>query len=338
LGETAVSAPRIHSEQAISEALAELDVLEVISSAFSQHQAGSTSLPVESCLRWRSPTGGAARSIAMHAHLSGPPERAGMKLINAAIDNPLSGLPRAGGFIALFHLQSAQVSELMPAAEISATRTAALSALAARHLASAGSVRLGLLGAGALGAAHVKLLHEEMVFSELRVFDHDAERAETLAMESGIEIAEVAPTAELAVRNADIVVAATTVSAPYVELGWLAPGSLFLNVSLDDLLPDVFRRVERLYVDDWQMVLADDQRLLGKLGRAGEILAPGSEGSAGARALSGELGELFTGRCPGRQSETERIVVNPFGLAICDITLAGAVIDAIDSKQKGGSA
>jgi ornithine cyclodeaminase len=332
-----VSAPRFHSAQAICEALAGLDVLEVISGAFAEHRRGSTTLPIESCLRWLSPSGAAARSIAMHAHLAGPPERVGMKLINAAIDNPRFGQPRAGGFIALFDPQSAQVSELLPAAEISATRTAALSTLAARHLAT-GAVRMGVLGAGALAAAHVKMLHAELEFSEMRVYDPDLERAEKLALEAGIEIAETVPDAGLAVQNADVVVAATTVTEPYVELEWLAPGSLFLNVSLDDLTPEAFLGVERLYVDDWQTVLADDQRLLGKMGRGGEVLAPGATAPAGARALSGELGDLFAGRCQGRQSDDERIVVNPFGLAICDIALGAAVIGAIKAEAPGRNA
>jgi ornithine cyclodeaminase len=328
--------PRIYAEVEVDRGLMELNVgvLEVVEGAFAEHHRGASTLPPEACLHWESPSGGAARSIAMHAHLAGPPERVGMKLINAATDNPGRGLARASGVIALFDPLTAEIIDLMPAAKISATRTAAVSTLAARRLAVPSARRLALIGAGALARAHSSLLISELGLSELVVFDADPERAKKLAdAERGIEGATVARSAEEAVRGADVIVAATTVTEPYVELGWLAPGSLFLNVSLDDLCSEALLRVERLYVDDWQMVLSDSQRLLGKMGRRGQVIAPGSTPLRGARTVSGELGALFCGDVAGRSDESERIVVNPFGLAISDIALAGAVVGAIEVDE-----
>jgi ornithine cyclodeaminase len=318
--------PEILSAQEVSEALRQVDVLEVVRGAFLSHHRGEAVLPEEAALRWQADDGGPARSIAMHAYLPGPAPAAGIKLINAAVGNPARGLPRASGVIALFDTLTAEISALLPAAEISATRTAAVSTLAAKHLAHSRPRRLGVLGAGALAAAHVRLLSAELPFEQTIVFDPEEERAAALAGEAiG---GSVARSPRQAVEASDVVLAATTVTEPYVEWDWLAPGSLALNVSLDDLGAEALLSADRLYVDDWEMVTADRQRLLGRLARAGKVAGPGEAPPAQGRAVTGTLGALFAGEAPGRGADDERIVVNPFGLAISDIALATAVREA----------
>src|SRR5207247_6559065 len=113
---------------------------------------------------------------------------------------------------------------------------------------------------------------------------------------------------------ADLVVTVTTSTTGYVRHSWLEPGALVVNVSLDDLLPEVLLRADKLFVDDWSLVAADEHRLLGRLIREGTI-----------RAVDGELGELLGGSRPGRSRAEEIVVVNPFGLAIEDPAIANEV-------------
>jgi ornithine cyclodeaminase len=316
-----------YSEAEVAAALADLDVLAVVRGAFLEHHRGRTTLPAEAYLPWRAPDGGCARSIAMHAHLPGPPPRAGLKLINGALGNPDRGLPRASGIIALFDPETARITDLLPAAEISAIRTAAVSTLAALQLAAPSPRRLALLGAGVLAAIHARLMAAALPIEELVVFDRDRARAERLVTSSRVSQGWVAAGAEEAIRGADLIVTATTTTDPYIHLDWLAPGSVVLNVSLDDLRAEAFLAADALYVDDWSMVTADRQRLLGKLARAGDVVAPGERPRPGGRAVTAELGELFAGAAEVRRGSEQRMIVNPFGLAIADIALAAAVAE-----------
>jgi N-[(2S)-2-amino-2-carboxyethyl]-L-glutamate dehydrogenase len=87
----------------------------------------------------------------------------------------------------------------------------------------------------------------------------------------------------------------------------------------DDPLPEVFLRADKLYVDDSNLIAADEHRLLGRMLRGGTIARPGRRGG---RAIDGELGELLASGRRGRLHAGEIIVVNPFGLAIEDLAIA----------------
>ena len=99
---------------------------------------------------------------------------------------------------------------------------------------------------------------------------------------------------------------------------------MLVHVSLDDALPDVVEKADLVLVDDWELVRDDPRRLLGRLYRAGELHGPGEANGTG-RAVDASIGDVLIGAHPGRGGEEEVILVNPFGMAICDIALAREV-------------
>jgi ornithine cyclodeaminase len=141
--------------------------------------------------------------------------------------------------------------------------------------------------------------------------------------------------AEDAVRQASIVVAATTTTTAYVPYNWIARGTAVINVSLDDIDADAYIKSDLLYVDDWQLIVADTQRILGRLARAGKVSAPGDSAPACGRSVTGTIGELLAGTCPGRENAEQTVLVNPFGMAIEDLALAQAVYTAAVSRGLG---
>jgi N-[(2S)-2-amino-2-carboxyethyl]-L-glutamate dehydrogenase len=171
--------------------------------------------------------------------------------------------------------------------------------------------RLALIGAGALARCHLELLPPRLPqLREIRVYDRERKRAESL----GASVS-VSDSAEQAIRGAGLIVTVTTTTTPYLRHEWLQPGALLVNVSLDDPLPEVFLRADKLFVDDWNLIAADEHRLLGRLLRGGTI----------ARADDTELGRLLAGAQHGRSHPDEIVVVNPFGLAIEDLAVAKQV-------------
>jgi ornithine cyclodeaminase len=98
-----------------------------------------------------------------------------------------------------------------------------------------------------------------------------------------------------------------------------------VNVSLDDLASGVLTGCDRLFVDDWSLIVADEQRLLGRLARAGLVCGPG-ESRTGARSVDGTIADLVSSNVAGRESDAEIVVINPFGMAAADVFLADALV------------
>jgi ornithine cyclodeaminase/alanine dehydrogenase-like protein (mu-crystallin family) len=305
------------SARDVAGALKSVDVVAAVTAALTAHGNRETILPAEAYLSWEH-AGEALRSLSMPGLVDGC---AGVKIINANTANPGRGLPRASGLTLLFDLQSGQPVCILEGARISCLRTAAVTAIAADLLGTHPIERLALLGAGALARCHLELLPPRLPeLHEIGLYDLDAARASTLATSTATTTI-VCDSAEQAIRGAQLVVALTTTRSGYIQYDWLDPGALLVNVSLDDPLPEVVLRADKLFVDDWTLVAADERRLLGRMLRAGQICGP-NEARDGARPIDGELGALLTGATTARSHTDEIILLNPFGLAIEDLAVA----------------
>lgn len=313
----------------VRRAVAAIDPLAAVHEALVLHACGDAVLAPESYLAW-SPAGGErARSLAMPSRLGGDLQAVGIKIMNANPANTERGWPRADGLFVLFDHRTSRPTAVLDAGDLSALRTAAVSALAAQRLAVSSPGTLAVLGAGVLGRVHAEVLADRVPgVNRIVVYDERQARAEALVevLPPGCK-AVVAASAAEALVDAGIVVTATTTTQPYVSLAMLRPGTLVLNVSLDDLDETVLLGADRLYVDDWELIVADEHRLLGRLARAGQVTSPSPHGRNGeqGRRVDGTLGQLLAGLAPGRMQDDEVIVVNPFGMAINDLALARLV-------------
>ena len=309
--------------------LATIDPVPVVRRALELHGGGDTLLPAEAYLGWSTAAGNGARSLSMPGGLDGGDAGLGVKVINSSLSNLGRGLPRASGLTLLFERETARIRCVLEAAEISALRTACVSLVSAEAFAASSARRLALVGAGVLARAHLKLLAERLSsLEEVRLFDVEPDRAAALAAEAfglfGGRI-RVAGSAREAIEAADLVVTVTTTTSGYVEPEWLAEGAVLVHVSLDDALPEVVLRSDRVFVDDWDLVRADGRRLLGRMWHEGLLVEP--DGTGSGKRVDGEIGEVLVGGKPGRLREADVVFVNPFGMAIEDVALAQAVYE-----------
>lgn len=322
----------------IAEVCADIDPLRCVAEALRQHAEGAARVGDEGTLRWSPAEGQSARTLNMPGLLAAP-SVVGTKIINANTGNPDHGLPRADGLTLLFDPRTARPSVIMPAAEISALRTAAVSTLAALHLRNGSPVTLALLGAGKIAETHAVLMAKHLGLDGVLIYDRLPERGQILAEKlramDGCFRRVATAAAEDAVRQASIVVAATTTTTAYVPYNWIARGTAVINVSLDDIDADAYIKSDLLYVDDWQLIVADTQRILGRLARAGTVSGPGDSAPACGRSVTGTIGQLLAGKCPGRANAEQTVLVNPFGMAIEDLALAHAVYAAAVSRGLG---
>ncbi|MCF3120928.1 ornithine cyclodeaminase [Streptomyces arenae] len=310
------------SGEEVRQACAEIDPLACMHETLVAHTEGRTILPPEAYLGWEPAGGGEARSITMPGLVNGGLTAVGTKIINANPGNVAHGLPRASGLTVLFDPRTARPLCVMEGAHISALRTAAVSVLAVRRLVRPGARTAALYGAGVIAREHALMLARRLPgIEEITVYDSAPDRVADFERHTGARLApygvkvKAADDARAAADGADVVVACTSTRRGYIARDWLAPGALAVNVSLDDLTEDALLGADKLYVDDWGLIRDDPHRLLGRLLRAGRV----EEQDAAT------IGELLSGARPGRESDDELIVVNPFGLAVEDIALAHRV-------------
>jgi alanine dehydrogenase len=214
---------------------------------------------------------------------------------------------------------------LMDGTFITATRTAAGSALATRLLAREDAKVLALIGTGVQARSHARALPRVRAFTEIRVAGRDRARAEALAAEIGAA-ARVVDSFEEAIRGADVVAATTHSKEPVVRREWLSPGAHVNSVGLN---PNG-REVDEQTVADAVLVVESRE----------SALAPPP---AGAPELAGldparvhaELGELVAGSKPGRTSQDQITLYKSVGVAVQDAAAAALVLAAAQNRSAG---
>jgi ornithine cyclodeaminase/alanine dehydrogenase-like protein (mu-crystallin family) len=214
-------------------------------------------------------------------------------------------LPNGTPFlIALFSLEHARIEAVLEAEWLGRVRTAAASAVAARHLARREPRTLGVFGCGRQAASHVTALRAALPELErVVVAGRSPERAAAFCAEHRCEPGDPA--------GCDVVVTATTAQEPVLHGAALAPGATVIGVGANDLArreldDEVLARAAFVCTDSIEQARAE----------AGDV--------AGVAGLH-ELQDVVTGALAGRRSDDEIVVFKSNGLAAWDLAVAAAV-------------
>lgn len=268
----------------------------------------------------------------MPAYLAGEPDLMGIKVVSVIPGNRAAGLPSHQGLVILFEPADGQPVAVLDADSITAIRTAAVSALATRALARDVSSVLAILGSGTQAAVHLEAMSTVRDIESVRVWSRYSGRAQQFAAAARhryhFEIKSV-PTAEIAVRNADLICTLTAAREPILCGEWLADGTHINAVGATvqtsrELDVEAVRRA-RLIVDRRESALAE----------AGDFLLARREGAIDDDHIAGELGEVLTGRVAGRRSDGEITLFESLGLAVEDLAAARLVYDNAMASGKG---
>ncbi|HEY7245704.1 MAG TPA: ornithine cyclodeaminase family protein [Xanthobacteraceae bacterium] len=246
----------------------------------------------------------------------------GVKVISDFYDNDKRGLARMSGLVCLFDGTSGHPQAVLEAGYLTDLRTGAGTALAARYLARAGSTVLGLLGAGRVARNQLAAFAEAFALETVLLSTRSSARAEELVADmaaAGGRIPgdiRVVPSCEQAVRDADIVVAATTSPTPLIAGAWLRPGSFVAAVGAHqatarELDSAAIQRASKRVIDS----RADC------LDQAGDFVIPIAEGVVRREQIA-ELAEVISGERPGRERDDEITVYKSIGVPIQDLVTA----------------
>jgi alanine dehydrogenase len=227
--------------------------------------------------------------------------------------------------IVVFDPENGTPLALMDGTYITATRTAAGSALATRFLAREDAEVLALLGTGVQAHSHARALPRVREFTEIRIAGRDRVKAESLAQEIGPH-ARAVSSYEEAIRNADVVAATTHSTDAIVRREWLSPGVHVNSVGLNP----AGREVDEQTVADALLVVESRE----------SALAPPPAGAPELVGVSpadvhAELGELVAGTKRGRSSQDEITLYKSVGVAVQDVAAAALVLAAAQGRSVG---
>jgi alanine dehydrogenase len=292
-----------HVEQAVSPDRA----VEAVRNAFIAHARGEWTMPPKVYVT-NYPAGDFRAMPALGAG------HALLKWVTSFPGNPLQGLPTVTGVVLVSDAENGQLRAVLDAASVTALRTGAAAVLAAETLGRGDSVTASVIGAGVNGRAAARTFLARG--RPVSVWDVNEGRAKHVAQELG---AQLAPSLEEALA-ADLLVTVTPGHEVLIGEGTLRPGQHVSLMGADGpgkaemAGPELARA--RLFCDDWEQA-----------SHGGELAHAVEAGLVTEQDVAA-LGAVLTGATEGRRDDAEITAFDSTGLAIQDLAIALAAIEA----------
>jgi ornithine cyclodeaminase/alanine dehydrogenase-like protein (mu-crystallin family) len=193
------------------------ECIEVISEALARLARGEAFVPLRSIVQ---PPGLGGLLALMPGYVSGGEPAFGYKAVAVFPGNAQIGVDTHQGAVALLDPETGRLVALMEGSAITAIRTAAASAVSARHLSREDAAELAIIGAGVQARTHLEAISRVRGIGRVRIWNRTRERADGFVTEQssryGFPIS-VAESAEAAVHGADVVVTATHAIDPVIK-------------------------------------------------------------------------------------------------------------------------
>ena len=248
------------------------------------------------------------------------PPYAGVKWVGVA-DSQKHDLPHIAGVILLSDAENGMPVAIMDARWITAVRTAAITAVAARRLARPESASIGFIACGLQARAHLAALRPHFSIARVHAYSRRLETARTFAEEvrtQGLD-AEAFADPKDALDGVDIVITSTPVvprTEPFLNASWTAPGSFTGMVDLGfSWISESLRGLDRVVTDDTAQA--------------------GTENLAYPEPYDGEVMDLVSGKLQGRETPDERTALVFAGIGLADVAVAAAVYERANRLRVG---
>jgi ornithine cyclodeaminase/alanine dehydrogenase-like protein (mu-crystallin family) len=244
------------------------------------------------------------------------------KLVTLFEENAGTELPTHQAAIAVFDPATGAAIALMDGTHITATRTAAASALSTKVLAREDARVLAVCGTGVQAHTHARAVARTRNFDEIRIAGRDLAKAKAVASAVGAVAAE---SFEEAIRGADVVCATTHSPEPVVRLQWIKPGAHIASVGFNpkgrELEPELVAAA-RVVVESRASAFA------------GFPIGSNDLSELEADAVA-EIGEVLTGVQPGRTDSEQITLYKSVGVGVMDAAAAALVLRAARDADVG---
>jgi alanine dehydrogenase len=299
-------------------------VINVVEKAFFDFSQGITQMPPKMYLIFKEFDG----DLRIMPSFSKRFLMAGTKIVNVHPQNQKKGLPSVMAVIVLNDPKTGMPLALMDGTWITALRTGAASAVATKYLSRKDAKTLGVVGAGFQAITQIAAISKVRRLKEILVYDIREEAIERLARVLAKERIKIKKGRLEVICQKDILVTATPSREPVVKKEWIKPGVHINAIGADapgkeELDPDILKG-SKIVVDSWEQA-----------SHSGEINVPLAKGLIKKEDIYGELGEIVSGKKPGREREEEITIFDSTGLAIQDLYTASLVYKEAKRKKIG---
>ena len=210
-------------------------------------------------------------------------------------------------------------------------RVGAMGAIAAKHLAPADSRVIGFIGSGEQAKMHLLAMKTVLpTLAECRVSAKTTEEEEQFIEQLSpilpdMDFISAQTRSEVSIKDADVVVTATSVQAPLLKAAWVKPGSFYSHIGGWEDEYAVAKQCEKIVCDDWETVKHRTQTL-SRMYKDGQLTDSD---------VYCNLDALVAGEKPGRENDQERAYFNAVGLAFVDIGIAWAMYQRAMERGAG---
>jgi ornithine cyclodeaminase/alanine dehydrogenase-like protein (mu-crystallin family) len=234
--------------------------------------------------------------------------------------------------VPLFRAKTGDLVALIEADYLGQMRTGAASGIATRYMAQEDARAVGIVGTGLQARTQLEAIAAVRKLERVRAFGRDVSHRENFAREMAERLrvpVQAAGSAEEAVRDVDIVVAATTASEPVIEGRWLRLGTHINAIGANfpnkrELDEEAVRRAD---------VIVADSREQSKVEAGDLIYAFRDDPGRWTSVL--ELAEIVAGRAAGRTDPRQITLFKSNGIAIEDVVVAGRIYELAMERDIG---
>lgn len=258
------------------------------------------------------------------------PQSCVLKWVNAHPNNPKLGLPAVMAVLILNDPRTGFPLSIMDATYLTAVRTGAAGAVAARYLADKKSGVVALVGCGVQAVTQLQMLRCVYPVKEVRVWGHQPSLSAGFIKGMKIKGEGMIQTNTIkdCVESADIIVTTTPVRKPIVRHEWVKPGAHINAMGADaagkeELDPKILQK-GTVVIDDWEQA-----------SHSGEINVPLSKGLITKRNVYATLGEIVAGKKKLARNPKKVTIFDSTGLAIQDAAVAHLVYQTAKRRKAG---
>jgi len=246
----------------------------------------------------------------------------GIKISSLYKNNPSQNLPMTQGLMVIINNETGEPIAIIDSVYLTALRTGAASGLATELLSRKDSKTLGIFGSNEQAEMQIAAVIESRAINKIFVFARNKEKTiefcKKISAKIDIEIMPAENTDDL--YNCDIICTATNSCDPvfehqYVKFGTHINAIGSYKPSCREIPTETIMK-SKLLVDQMKAALTE----------AGDILIPLHEGLISSNHIYAELGEIISGKKPGRTSEEETTIFKSVGIAVQDLALAKLVL------------
>jgi len=256
----------------------------------------------------------------------------GTKIASGFYENYKLGLPPGIAVIILMDLKTSIPVAIMDGTYVTAYRTGAAGAVAAKVLARKDSKKIGVVGAGTQARMQILALKEVFSLKEIKVWDINTtlrdRYVEEMSEQLKIQIEPVEDIRDAAIE-ADIIVTVTPSRKALVMKEWIKEGVHINAIGADgpgkqELDPFIVKRADKVVVDS-----------LNQCRIIGEIQHALADGLINEDDVYAEIGQILIGEKEGRETNEEITLFDATGLAAQDIAAANIVFKQAKEKRIG---